>query len=133
MANVITNTLTAFITATEDNSSNVPINRGNGNPNYDVTTAQYTEDFVLASGANIITLPCTPVSQLYIRNKHAANTVQVTWTDNGGAPLLVITLNPGDQILLWADPTKTTPGITSLTLTASGASTNVEMFLGGGQ
>lgn len=131
MANVITNTLTATITATEDSTSNVPINRGIGNPNYDCGTAQYTEEMLLPAAPQAITLPVNPCCMVYIKNKHASNTVLVNWTDNGGAAQNVYTLNPGDVIILWADPTKTTPGITALTLTASGANTNIEMFLGG--
>lgn len=85
----------------------------------------------LGSGANVISLPTSPILQLYVRNLHATNTVTVTMTPQGGASAVVQVLGPGATFSFWQTATASTYGITALTLTASGANTPVEYFLGG--
>ena len=128
MAN-ITNTLIANITATEDSTQNVIINRSTGNPQFDSTLALMQEYISLAAMVNVV-LPGTPVVQVYIRNIDSAKNVTVAWTPNGGASNNVILLYPGDQIILWQKPGGTNAGITGLTLTPSAAGCLVEFFLG---
>lgn len=96
-----------------------------------MTGTEFTEgqSVSLASGANVITLPLSPVLFLYVKNLHASNTVQVTWTPNGGSPNIVITLQPG-AFISFCEVTNT-GGITALTLTASGAATPVEYVVAG--
>ena len=129
----ITNTLVANITATEDSTSSVIVNRSTGNPSFDSSVAQMTEYFVLAGGANVIPIPFSPAAQVYIKNNDAAKSIQVTWTQNGGAGVSVVQLNPGDQIILWCNPAGAPApiGITALTLTPSAAGALVEFFIGG--
>src|SRR5215472_11601140 len=114
-----TNTLTATLTATEDTTQNVPINRGTGNPSYDSTSAAFEYYFVLPAGPTTIQLPKNPTTQVYIKNNdNAGKNVVVSWIPSGGVNNNVITLNPGDLILFWCNPAgATNPGITTLTLT----------------
>lgn len=127
----ITNTLLATITATEDSTQNVPINRGTGNPAYDSSVAEGILYIALLGGANVIPLPISPTCQVYIKNNDSTKTVTVNWTPNGGVAGNVVLLNPGEQIILWTKPGGTTPGITALSLTPSAAGALVEYFLGG--
>jgi hypothetical protein len=128
----VTNTLIANITSTEQSSSNIPINRSNGNPQFNANVGQFTTYFALGAGANVITLPFSPVTQVYIKNIDPVKTITVNWTPNGGAPANIKVLNIGDQIISWDNPAGAiTPGITSLTLTPSAAGCLVEYFLGG--
>jgi hypothetical protein len=128
----ITNTLIANITATEDSTQNVIVNRSNGSPSFDSTTALSMEYFVLGAGANGIPLPVSPCTQVYIKNIDVAKSFSVNWTPNGGGAAVIIELNPSDSIMLWAKPGgSVTPGITGLTITPSAAGCLVEYFLGG--
>src|SRR5690242_13979175 len=116
MAGNVTNTLTAQITTTEDSTLNVPINRGTGNPAFDSTLGQLSEYLSLANGANVITLPKSVVYQVYIRNIDAAKSINITWTPHGGISNMFIVLNPGDQLILWCDPSKDgAPGSSGVT------------------
>lgn len=129
-----TNTLIANITATEDSSNSVDINRAIGTQ-YDAFASAFVTYYALFAGANPIAFPAFPrsvVTQVYIKNLDAAKTIQVTWTQNGGASVNVVVLNPGDLILLWANPAgATTPGISGLSLQPSAVGCLVEWFLGG--
>lgn len=130
MANKITNTLVANITATEDSTQNVIINRSTGNPAIDSSAAVISE-YQLLAGATVIGLPNTLAYQVYIKNLDTAKTITVNWTPNGGAAANVIVLQPGDQIIFWTTTGVTGSGITTLTLTPSAAGALVEVFLGG--
>lgn len=129
----ITNTLLANITATEDSTSSVIVNRSNGTPAYDSNVAQMTEYFVLAGGPNVIPMPVGFVTQLYICNKDAAKGITVIWTPTTGVAATIIALNPGDMIMFWCNPAGAVvpDGISALTLTPSAAGALVEFFLGG--
>jgi hypothetical protein len=130
MANV-TNTLTAVITTEEDTTGNVPINRGTGNPAQDVSVGQFTTYQLLPIGSTSIILPILPTAQVYIKNIDATSGIIVHWVVNGIAGVqLVAVLAPGDQLILWADPTRVNGGITALSLDVSVACL-VEYFLGG--
>src|ERR1700752_3361982 len=93
------------------------------------TVSEFVQAQNLASGANSITLPISPIQFLYLKNTHATNTVIVTWTPNGGASNVVLTLQPGAAILF--TETNATSGITALSLNASGSNTTIEMILAG--
>lgn len=131
----VTNTLTATITSTEQSTSNVDINRNTGNPAFLANVGQFTTYYALQSGANPIPLPATgfQISQVYIKNIDSTKSISVAWApDTTGTLVTVCTLNPGDQIMLWANSTAAvTPGITQLTLTPSAIGCLVEYFLGG--
>lgn len=130
MANV-TNTLTCNITSTNDTDGTVPINRGTGNPAFDSTTADFTTYQKLSNGDNTISLPVSPACQIYVKNLDPSLIITVKGTLNGGASQSMAKLNPGDQMNVWCDPTKTTPGYTALVLNASGANCLCEYFIGG--
>jgi hypothetical protein len=106
------------------------LNRQIGYASYNANVGQF-QVLNLGSGANVITLPASPVLQLYVKNLHATNTVTLIWTPQGGASVTVQVLGPGGVALFWQTATAVTYGITALTLTASGANTPVEMFAGG--
>lgn len=124
MANV-TNTLVANITATEDTTQNVIVNRTVPNMIFDSNTAQGVIYAILANGANAITLPAARCFQLYIRNNDPANTITPTLS-TGATPILF----PGDCLIIWQKNTNVTAGFTTLSLSASGANTLVEYFIG---
>jgi hypothetical protein len=127
----ITNSFILNITAQDDASQLVPINKGT-TVSYDCSAAEGVFYISLAAGANVISLPKSPATFVYLKNNDAAKTIQVNWTQNGGAGVNVVVLNPGDIIALAANPAgATTPGITALSLTPSAANALLEMFLGG--
>lgn len=76
-----------------------------------------------------ITLPISPATFFYFKNTHAVNTITLTWTPNGGASNVVVTLQPGGFIG-FSEPSALS-GITALSVTANGASTTVEYLIGG--
>lgn len=128
----ITNTITASITATEDSTGSVIINRAIG-IGFDSTTASGIEYMKLPAGVTVFQLPISPVCQLYVKNIDPALNIIVDVTLNGGAPQQIASLNPTDFVLLWQKPggAPGNPGITNLTMTPSGANALVEYFLGG--
>lgn len=109
----------------------VPVlNRQIGYVTYNAAVGNFTVAN-LANGANVITLPTTVVLQCYVKNLHATNTVTVIATPQGGASTTMQVVGPGGVFLFWQTATAGTYGVTALTLTASGANTPVEYFLGG--
>jgi len=76
-----------------------------------------------------VPLPTSPVNFLYFKNTHATQTITVTWTPNGGASNVVLTLQPG-AFIGFAEPSGSN-GISALSITASGANTTCEFILGG--
>lgn len=127
----ITNTLTSFITATEDSTGNVVINRGNGNPAVDSTTALFVEQFKTLGAAVDTPIPFTvgaEIDQLYIKNNDAAAIITVKWTKSGGGAANVIDLQPGGLLNFW-EPT-TGKGVLSVTVASSIGSTFCEIFVG---
>ena len=130
MANKVTNTLIANITAQEDSTQNVVVNRGTGNPSFDSLLAQMTEYFVLAAGANVIPLPSATCYQLYIRNNDGALLITPTITPKGGIAAIYPQLYPGDQMFIWQSNAGGNAGFTALSLNASGAGALCEFFIG---
>lgn len=130
MANKITNTLVANITAQDDSTQNISINRGNQNPSFDSILAQLTEYAVLANGANVIPLPAATCFQLYVKNNDAALIITPTITPNAGVAAILTKLYPGEQLIIWSSNANATGGFTALTLTASGAGCLAEYFIG---
>lgn len=126
MAN-ITNTAIINITATEDTTQNVIINRSVPNLNFDSNLASGVIYASLLNGANAIALPAATCYQLYVRNNDPA--LFVTVSTNVG---VIAQLKPGEVCLLWQKATGT-PGVgfTTVGLNASGAGCLVEYFIGG--
>ena len=83
----------------------------------------------IGTGATAVTLPVASVHLLYIKNTHATQTLQVTWTPANGASAVILTLRPGSAILFVE--ASTGQGITALSLLGSGASTTCELVLAG--
>lgn len=130
MANKVTNTLVANITAQDDSTQVIGINRSNGNPAFDSVVAQMTEYLVLANGDNPITLPSATCYQLYIKNNDPALIITPKITPKGGAVQAREQLYPGDMMFIWQANTGANAGFTALTLNASGAGALVEFFIG---
>lgn len=122
----MTNTALINITATEDTTQNVIVNRTVPNLNFDSNSSTGVMYASLANGANAIPLPAATCYQLYVRNNDPANTIIVS-TNVG----IIGTLKPGEVCLLWQKATGT-PGVgfTSVGMNASGANTLVEYFIG---
>ena len=124
MAN-ITNTAIINITATEDTSQNVIVNRTVPNLNFDSNVADGVIYASLANGANILTLPTVDCYQFYLRNNDPALLI-TPQVDGQSLPQLY----PGEVCLIWKKVTGGAP-ITAITLTASGANALCEYFIGG--
>lgn len=128
----VTNSLIASITSQEQSTGNVPINRSTGSPSFNSNTGIFQSYVALNAGANVIGTTVSPITQVYVRNLDTAKSIIVAWTPNGGSLANVVTLNPGDQIILFAVPGgATNPGITELSLTPSAAGALCEFFIGG--
>jgi hypothetical protein len=125
----VTATLTGSITLTDSVGTTGSLNKVLTALANTGTTSEFAQSLSLSSGANPITLPVSPVQFLYLKNTHASNTVIVTWTPNGGASNIVLTLQPGSTIIFVE--TNAVSGITALSLNASGTPTTVEMILEG--
>lgn len=126
MAN-ITNTATVNVTATEDTTQNVIVNRTIPNLNFDSSVAQGVIYASWAGGP--IALPISPAYQLYIRNNDAANNCTPTMTFHGVVSVGP-TLYPGDVYLLWQKPGGANAGLTALSIAVS-ANCLIEYFIGG--
>lgn len=120
-----------LLTLQQLDTGGVPVlNRQVGYVSFNATVGAFSVAN-LANGANVITLPISPVLQCYVKNLHATNTVTIILTPQGGASATVQVLGPGAVFSFWQTATAATYGITALTLTASAANTPVEYFLGG--
>jgi hypothetical protein len=128
----MTNTLISNITATEDTTQNVIINRSTG-ASFDGSASAMSEYISLAAGTTPISLATGICTQFYLKNIDPnGHSVIVSWTPTTGASVPnVITLYPGDQIMFWAKPGTSNGGITALSLTPSAATTLIEYFFGG--
>jgi hypothetical protein len=130
----VTNALIANISSTEQSTSNVDINRSTGNPAFSSNVGQFTTYQNLPTGTNVVPLPTAtgvPATQVYVKNIDAAATCTVKWTPNGGASENIILLYPGDQIILWQNPSGSTAGITAFAIVVTASTCLVEYFLGG--
>ena len=85
--------------------------------------------FAVVNSPTSVTLPVSPLKFLYIKNIDPTATIQVTWTPNGGAINVVLTLEAGSAIMFIEAAAGA--GITALSLESSATSSNVEMILAG--
>jgi hypothetical protein len=122
----ITVQLNGFITITDNQTNSLQLQKQIVG-SYTGTISEFAQQVNLASGANAITLPGSPVQFAYVRNLSTTATIIVTWTPTGGASNVVCTLQPGAYIIL--NESNTTSGITALSLNASQASTPCEYIL----
>ena len=132
MANA-TNTLQATIISADANGT-ISITRGFGNPQLAGNFADMTINQLLASGDNALTLPGSPVQNIYIKN-NAANgsgqTITPKITPNGGAQQTLAKIEPGGVFVWWNTiNTDANGGYTAVTLNSSAANVPVEYFLG---
>lgn len=95
---------------------------------YNTTNFLIEPALPVGTASTSIPLPGTPTKVVYIQNNHATQTLTVTWTPNGGSSASVITLQPGEFIVLGGQ-TGSTGGITALSLQASGAATPAYLIL----
>jgi hypothetical protein len=122
--------ITGSIKATDSVSGTIALSK--------VLTALITPGttFSEASGGTVgtsptsITLPTSPTTFVYIKCTHATQTLTVTWTPNGGASNIVVTLQPGSWIG-FGEAVLGLSGITALSIVGSGAGTTYEYVLGG--
>ncbi len=94
------------------------------------TTIKSQRALSLSSGANAQTLPVATTQFLYLKNTHATQNIIVTWTPQGGASAVVMTLQPNDWIM-FSTSVASGSGITALSLNASGAATTCDLVLFG--
>lgn len=126
----VTVSLTGSLKATDSVSGTIPLSK--------VLTALSTLGTAFVEGQSLsipasptsITLPISPVTFLYIKNLHATQTLTVTWTPNGGASNVVLTLQPG-AFISFGEDVQGLSGITALSVQGSGAATLIEYVLAG--
>src|SRR5690242_6059762 len=101
MANA-TNTLQATIISADQNGA-ISINRSLGNPALAGNVGQLSINVLLNIGDNPITIPATPVQNIYVKNNAATGSgmkVIVKVTPQGGAQQTLATLEPGG-VFIW--------------------------------
>lgn|SRR6266850_211774 len=94
---------------------------------YTGTIATEGQNVIIGTSPTTITLPGSPTNFVYIKNLSSSATLTATWTPNGGASNVVITLEPTSFIIL--DESITGAGITALSVTASAITTPIEYTL----
>ena len=94
------------------------------------TSAVYDSYLELGTVATNLVLPATTIQVLFIKNNHASQTVTVTATPAGGASATIGLIQPGG-VFLYLNPGTSAGGYTAVSLTASGASTPVELLMAG--
>ncbi len=97
---------------------------GNASP---IGGEYYNPALSVTTGGVSPVLPASEVNFLSIKNT-GANDCTVTWTPNGGASAIVLTLKANGGMIVFAQPVAG-KGITALTLTAITASTTVDIYL----
>ncbi len=125
----VTVSLTGSIKATDSVSGTIALSK--------VLTALATvstgfteaQSLSIGNSATPLTLPGSPTTFVYIKNLHATQTLTVTWTPNGGASNVVLTLQPG-AFIAFGEVVQGLSGITALSVQASGAATPIEYVLG---
>jgi hypothetical protein len=122
----ITGALTGNITMTDNLSGSVQLQKALSFQ-YLGTIFDYAQGLSLTTSPTALALPVSPTQFFYMKNLSAANTVIVTWTPNGGASNVVLTLQPGSTIIYVE--TNITSGITALSVTASASPTLIEYIL----
>lgn len=122
-------TLSGTIQLTDSTSSVVAFRKNLANLLFTGTIFEEGQSVSIPASPTSITLPISPVQFVYVKNLHATQTIQVTWTPTGGASNVVSTLQPGSCIILCE--TATGGGISALSLLGSGAATLVEYIIAG--
>lgn len=122
----VTATFTGTLTVTDSASGTIQLVKTISG-SYTGTEVSVGQSVIIGTSPVTVALPVSPTQLLYIKNLHATNTVQVTWTPTGGASNVVITLQPL-ATELFAE-TNATSGITALSLVANAVSTPVEFLL----
>ena len=84
--------------------------------------------FQAGTTPTVVALPAATVWSVYVRNRHASNTLTVTFTPTGGSAQTCV-LVPGG-VFLYHQPSEGAGGITALSLTGSGANTGAELYIG---
>lgn len=95
---------------------------------YNATNFVVQPAYSIGTSSTSITLPGSPTKIVYIQDNHASQTLSVTWTPNGGSSAAIVTLQPGEFIVLGGQ-TGSSGGITALSLQASGAGTPAKIIL----
>jgi hypothetical protein len=122
----VTVTIDGVITIT-DNLSGSVTSQKKVLGSYSGTVATEGQNVLIGTSPTSITLPGSPTNFVYIKNLSTTNTLTITWTPNGGASNVVITLEPSSLKIL--NESVTGAGITALSVTASSAATPIEYVL----
>lgn len=124
----VTVATTGTQTLTDSTSTTTPFVRA-VTGSYTGLASSVAQQVLIPNAPTSITLPISPVNFVYVKNLSGTATITVTWTPNGGASNVVVTLQPGSYVELVE--TAAGSGITALSLQASVASTPVEYLLVG--
>jgi hypothetical protein len=93
------------------------------------TVSSFAEGSLIGTSPVTISLPINPTQFVYIRNSHATQTLQVTWTPNGGSSAIVDVLQPGSFLIL--SEQNLVSGISALSVVANGTATPIDYVLAG--
>lgn len=93
------------------------------------TVSSFAEGLLIGTSPVTISLPINPTQFVYIRNSHATQTLQVTWTPNGGSSAIVDVLQPGSFLIL--SEQNLVSGISALSVVANGTATPIDYVLAG--
>ena len=108
----VNNNLVATILSTEDDTGNVPINRGCGDLAFDSNFGDFFTYRTFPTGSQAIFIPgASPIAfQLYVRNLDPTHSVFVEYTPFGGVLEASPAIGPGDVFIIWQNPTNTNAG-----------------------
>ena len=122
----VTAQLNGVITLTDNSTGAIQLQKTVA-LSYSGTETSFGSQVLIGASPVTIPLPVSPTQFLYIKNLSTTATVTATWSPNGGISNPVLVLQPLAGII-FSEP-NTVSGITTLTLTASVASTPVEFIL----
>src|SRR5258708_4886231 len=94
----VTVSLTGSIKATDSVSGTIALSKVLSGLVTVATGFTEAQSLSIGNSATPVVLPGSPVTFVYIKNLHATQTLTVTWTPNGGASNVVLTVQPGGYI-----------------------------------
>lgn len=123
--------LTMDLAVANTTLSTTPINDAPAPLTLAATTVYYNPAFQAGTSPTTVPLPPTAtggVCVAYVKNLDPTNNLTVTYTWGAGSPTSIVLIPSG--VFMIFQPTETGQGISALSLTATAATINAEVFLG---
>jgi hypothetical protein len=127
----VTAAVVGNVTLTDSVTGTTPLSKVLQNLSFTGLNSEFVQGQLIGTATASIVLPVSPVQFLYLKNLHATNAVVVGWTPNGGSFATVQTLNSGSALIFCQNSTASASGVTAISVSATGASTNIEYLLAG--